>query len=93
MTELDTTLTLLNFNFDVIGLSETKIIDRFQTENDINMKGYKTYHTTPTPPPPPHSFLKIILKHLILKQYRFLNIFPSSIFSGFVNNFRTITII
>ena len=45
--ELDTTLSMLNFEFDVIGLTETKIKKNVTPSVDIKRKNYKEY-STPT---------------------------------------------
>ena len=42
--ELETTLDILNFKFDVIALTETKILKNTKPKYDIKIKGYKTYH-------------------------------------------------
>ena len=42
--ELETTLAMLNFKFDIIALTETKIIKNKKPKYNINMKGYKTYY-------------------------------------------------
>lgn len=41
--ELETTLNMLNFKFDIIGLTETKIIKNCKPKFNINLEGYKTY--------------------------------------------------
>ena len=45
--ELETTLTMLNFKFDVIGISETKIKKNSAPIYDVSLKGYNFY-STPT---------------------------------------------
>ena len=45
--ELDTILTLLNYDFDIIGLTETKIKKSVAPIFDVNKEGYK-YFSTPT---------------------------------------------
>ena len=39
--ELETLVTILDYKFDVIGLTETKIIKNITPPYDINLKGYK----------------------------------------------------
>ena len=46
--ELETVLSLLNFKFDVIGISETKIKKNIAPDYDPNIKGYKKPYSTPT---------------------------------------------
>ena len=41
--ELETTLDILNYKFDIIALTETKIMKNHKPKFNINMKGYKTY--------------------------------------------------
>ena len=41
--ELDTTLGMLNYNFDIIGLTETKIIKGIPPDYDTSLEGYKIY--------------------------------------------------
>ena len=43
--ELETLLTILDYKFDVIGLTEIKIIKNITRTYDINLKGYKHYYT------------------------------------------------
>ena len=43
--ELETILTMLDYKFDVIGLTETKIIKNKLPTYDINLNGYKHYYT------------------------------------------------
>ena len=43
--ELETLLTILDYKFDVIGLTEIKIIKNITPTYDINLKGYKHYYT------------------------------------------------
>ena len=45
--ELEITLNMLNFKFDVIAISESKIKKGVTPSFDISMKGYKEY-STPT---------------------------------------------
>ena len=45
--ELETILTMLNFKFDVIGISETKIKKNSAPIYDVSLKGYNFY-STPT---------------------------------------------
>ena len=45
--ELETILSMLNYKFDIIGISETKIRNRIAPTYDINIKGYNTL-STPT---------------------------------------------
>ena len=45
--ELETVLTMLNFKFDIIGISETKIIKNITPNYDTSLKGY-TLYSTPT---------------------------------------------
>ncbi len=45
--ELDTTLAMLNFDFDIIGITETKIKKNINPIIDIKMKKYREY-STPT---------------------------------------------
>ena len=45
--ELETVLSMLNNNFDIIGISETKIRFGIAPTYDINIKGYNTV-STPT---------------------------------------------
>ena len=44
--EFDTALNLLNYKFDVAGLTETKILKHSTPNFDISLRGYKCYHTT-----------------------------------------------
>ena len=46
--ELESALSLLNFNFDVIGISETKIKKGINPDYDLNIEGYKKPYSTPT---------------------------------------------
>ena len=46
--ELDNTLSMLNFKFDVIGISETKIKKEISPNYDVNIEGYKKPDLTPT---------------------------------------------
>ena len=41
--ELETTLNMLNYKFDIIALTETKIIKNCKPKFNINLEGYKTY--------------------------------------------------
>ena len=43
--ELDCTLSMLKYKFDVIGITETKIKKDITPINDISLKGYNIYHT------------------------------------------------
>ena len=43
--ELETILTMLNFKFDIIGISETKIIKNIAPNFDTSMNGYTPYET------------------------------------------------
>ena len=43
--ELESTLTLLDFKFDIIGITETKLKTQTKPKIDINLTGYKCYHT------------------------------------------------
>ena len=43
--ELETTLAMLNFNFDIIGISETKIKKHSAPIYDISLKGYNLFYT------------------------------------------------
>ena len=43
--ELESTLSMLNFKFDVIGISETKIKANTIPKFDLNISGYKHYVT------------------------------------------------
>ena len=45
--ELETILSMLNYKFDIIGISETKIRNGIAPTYDINIKGYNTL-STPT---------------------------------------------
>ena len=45
--ELDTILTMLDYQFDIIGITETKIIKNKPPIYDMNINGYKHY-STPT---------------------------------------------
>ena len=45
--ELETIFTMLNFKFDVIGISETKIKKNIAPIYDVSLKGYNS-HCTPT---------------------------------------------
>ena len=45
--ELETILTMLHFKFDVIGISETKILKNSAPIYDVSLKGYNFY-STPT---------------------------------------------
>ena len=45
--ELETVLSLLNYKFDIIGISETKIIQDITPNYDISIEGYKHF-STPT---------------------------------------------
>ena len=42
--ELETILTMLDYKFDIIGISETKLSKNIEPNFDINIKGYKCYH-------------------------------------------------
>ena len=42
--ELETILNMLDFKFDVIGITETKLAKDVKPNFDIQMKGYKCYH-------------------------------------------------
>ena len=42
--ELETILTMLNYKFDIIGISETKLSKNIRPKFDINIEGYKCYH-------------------------------------------------
>ena len=43
--ELESTLSLLDFKFDVIGISETKLKTNISHKYDIGIEGYKHYST------------------------------------------------
>ena len=43
--ELVTSLSLLNFRFDFIAVSETRIINGVEPIYDISIDGYNHYHT------------------------------------------------
>ena len=43
--ELVAILSLFDFEFDVIAVSETRIIDGIDPNYDISLPGYKHYHT------------------------------------------------
>jgi len=43
--EFETALNLLNYKFDIIGLTETKLIKNSTPNFDISLTGYKCYHT------------------------------------------------
>ena len=45
--ELETTLAMLNFKFDAIGISETKIKKNHAPIFDVSLRGYNLY-STPT---------------------------------------------
>ena len=42
--ELQTILTMLDYKFDVIGISERKLLNNSKPKFDINLDGYKTFH-------------------------------------------------
>ena len=42
--ELETTLTMLDYKFDIIGITETKLTRKTKPKIDINLNGYKCYH-------------------------------------------------
>ena len=43
--ELETILKMLNFKFDIIGITETKIIKNIVPNYDTSLKGYTSYET------------------------------------------------
>ena len=43
--ELETALKILNYKFDIIGLTETKLMKNTSATFDISLQGYKCYHT------------------------------------------------
>ena len=43
--ELEIALNLLNYKFDIIGLTETKILKNHTSNVDLSLTGYKHYHT------------------------------------------------
>ena len=42
--ELQTVLTMLDYKFDVIGISETKLFKNIKPTFNINLEGYKCFH-------------------------------------------------
>ena len=44
--EFETALNLLNYKFDIIGITETKLLKNSTPNFDITIPGYKCYHTT-----------------------------------------------
>ena len=44
--ELETVLNLLDYKFDILGITETKIINNFTPIFDTTMKGYKHFYTS-----------------------------------------------
>ena len=43
--ELETVLKILNYNIDIISITETKIIKNNSPAFDISLQGYKQYYT------------------------------------------------
>ena len=46
--DLESVLARLNFNFDIIGISEHKILKDTSPSNNINISGYKEFTYEPT---------------------------------------------
>ena len=42
--ELETILNMLDFKFDIIGISETKLSKNIEPKFEINIAGYRCYH-------------------------------------------------
>ena len=61
--ELESTLSLLDFKFDVIGISETKLKSNIAPKYDIGMEGYKHF-STPSEANKGGVILYILNKHI-----------------------------
>ena len=89
--ELDTTLNMLGFKFDVIGISETKLKKDVVPDFDINIPGYKCF-SSPTEADKGGVMLYILDKYnciprknldkIVYKSYVLESIFAEIIVSG-----------
>ena len=70
--ELETILKMLDFKFDIIGITETKLCKHIQPKFDIQLKGYKCYHvdTWPTEMIRPDSLLQTFSVEVLPLQCR-----------------------